>query len=118
MDLIDLGNLTFDVLKEKHGEIEESRILFLYCITNNENWTVLDSNKILYINKDGIFKNFKDSDIETLQNTWVKFKNLKDNKVLIEKIEKMRSKFDREAPKDGDIWEFGNKPTPFKKITF
>jgi len=105
------------VLKETHGEIEESRILFLYSITNNIEWNVLESDKVLHINKDGIFKNFKDSDIETLHNNWVKFKNLKDNKILIEKVEKMRAEFDRKAPTDGEIWEFRNKITPFRKIT-
>ena len=40
-DLIDLGNLVFNQLIKEHGEIEESRLLFIYGVTTGTQWSVL-----------------------------------------------------------------------------
>jgi hypothetical protein len=44
-DIIDLGNLVFSQLVKSHGELEESRTLFLYGITVGSDWQVLGSDR-------------------------------------------------------------------------
>ena len=48
-DLIDVGNLVFDRLVSDHGELSESRTLFLYGVTTGNTWFVLDSAKWITI---------------------------------------------------------------------
>ena len=118
MDLIDLGNLVFDVLLAKHGEIKESRMLFLYGITTRTRWTILSSPKWVLIEDGGVTKNFDDPDIEALNEKWKSVKVQSDYVKLERRLAAMRSEFDRPAPKDGDIWEFGGGPGTFRKVPF
>ena len=113
-----MGNLVFNVLREKHGEIEESRMLFLYLITQRKEWNVLASTKTILIEKDGILKNFPDHQIEQLNLEWLNLKAIVDYNFLTNKIAKMRAEYDRPAPKDGDVWEFGNMNNQFREMKF
>lgn len=108
-DVIDLGNLVFDRLVSSHGESQDSRILFLYDITINCKWNLSNSkDHWLLIDETGITKNFNDQVLDSLQKQWTTLKEQTENSKLNKKIEAMRSEFDRPAPKDGDLWEFGH----------
>lgn len=117
-DLIDLGNLVFDQLLAVHGEVPESRMLFLYGITTTTEWFVINSNKSLRIDAGGVTKNFNDPVIDNLSAQWVALKQQVDYVRLERALNRMRAEFDRPAPKDGDIWEFGNSNNSFRDINF
>lgn len=117
-DLIDLGNQVFNVLKERHNEIEESRMLFLYFLTEKKTWSIINSTKTILIEKDGITKNFSDSKIDALNLEWLSLKQQVDYTFLTNKIARLRAEFDRPAPKDGDVWEFGGSGGTFKNMKF
>lgn len=116
-DLIDLGNLVFNVLRDKHGEIEESRMLFLYFITQKSKWDILGSKHWILIEINGITKNFADPEIDNLNKQWLALKANVDYEFLINKLNNLRKEYDRPAPRDGDIWEFGGSDKPFRNIS-
>lgn len=116
-DLIDLGNLVFNVLRDKHGEIEESRMLFLYLITQKSKWDILGSKHWIFIEVGGITKNFTDPEIDRLNQEWLALKARVDYNFLVTKLDSLRKEYDRPAPKDGDIWEFGGSDKPFRNIS-
>jgi len=120
-DLIDLGNLVFNRLVEAHGEIEESRMMFLYYITKSDPWifgTSRKTEKQVHITKDGVWKNFPDPVLDDLHKKWMALKLEVDMKFLEKRIAIMRAEFDRKAPKDGDVWEYGNSQGPFRELKF
>lgn len=114
--MIDLGNLVFDQLKANHGETEESRMLFLYNLTQKQKWLVFNSNHWILIEASGIVKNFFDPVIDSLNSQWIALKASVDYARLENIIKKMRAEYDRPAPRDGDLWEFGSGQGPFKEI--
>lgn len=115
-DLIDLGNQVFNVLKDKYGEIEESRMLFLYFITQKNRWDILGSNHWIVLDVSGIVKNFADPEIDQLNQEWLALKERVDYEFLVNKLNHLRKEYDRPAPKDGDIWEFGANSGTFRDI--
>lgn len=117
-DLIDLGNLIFNQLVSNHGEIEESRMLFLYQLTTSTTWHILNSNHWIQFDRNGVIKNFNDPEIDKLDAEWKALKLAVDIDFLNRKLEIMRSEFDRKAPKDGEIWEFGASNGPFRSLNF
>ena len=100
-DLIDVGNLVFDRLVSDHGELSESRTLFLYGVTTGNTWFVLDSAKWITIDPTGALKNFEDSVIEKIDEEW---KSL----LLAKEITKA---------KDGDTYEFWKNEGPWREIS-
>lgn len=117
-DLIDLGNLVFDRLMSDHGEVKESRMLFLYGITTTTEWFIINSNKRLLIDASGVTKNFNDAVIDQLSEQWKNLKLKVDYDRLMKTLTIMRAEFDRPAPRDGDVWEYGNSNGAFRDITF
>ena len=116
-DLIDLGNLVFDQLMSNHGELKESRLLFLYGITTVTKWSVINSNKWLLIERGGITKNFTDPVLDKLNEEWLSIKREIDYNRINRALNKMRAEFDRKAPRDGDVWEFGGASGTFRNIS-
>ena len=114
-DLIDLGNLVFNQLLSDHGELPESRTLFLYGITTGSTWTVLNSQKLLTITQDGISKNFEDKAIDAYDRAWKK--QLKEAE--IERARQITRAIKREdTPREGDIIEFGKSSGEWRNIDF
>lgn len=108
----------FNVLKANHGEIEESRLLFLYFITQKMKWDILGSNHWITIEIGGIIKNFTDPELDKLNAEWLAIKAQVDYEFLNNKLNFLRKEYDRPAPKDGEIWEFGGSSAPFRNIDF
>jgi len=117
-DLIDLGNLVFNRLVSDHGEIEEFRMLFLYQLTTSTTWRIMNSNHWIQFDRNGVIKNFNDPEIDKLDAEWKALKLVVDIEFLNRKLEIMRSEYDRKAPKDGEIWEFGASSGPFRSLNF
>jgi len=117
-DLIDLGNLAFNQLIKEHGEIEESRLLFLYGVTTSTRWHVINSQKWLSVEDAGLIKNFKDLTLEELDRTWKSLKIEKDSALLNAKLAKMRAEYDRPQPKSGETFEFWTGSESFREIKF
>lgn len=117
-DLIDLGNLVFNRLISDHGEIAESRLLFLYQLTTGTRWNVMNSNHWIMFDKTGVTKNFNDPVIDQLDAEWKSLKLQHDIEFLNRKLAILRAEYDRPAPKDGEIWEFGGNSEPFRSLNF
>lgn len=115
-DLIDLGNLAFDQLVSEHGELEESRVMFLYQLTLGAEWYILGSQKLIQITKNGIVKNFSDPVIEKHDAAW---KNHLQEKASIES-DKIRKQINSQTQHsmDGQIIEFGKSSGPWREIPF
>jgi len=113
-----LGNQIFNRLKVLYLEPEESRMLFLYSITQKTIWNIINSNHWILIEPNGVSKNFKDTEIELLNKQWLDLKQQVDYQRLISSLQKMRAEYDRPAPKDGDIWEMGGSSIPTRNIDF
>ena len=105
-DLIDLGNLVFNVLLKNHDEEEVSRTLFLYAITQGQRYYIIGSNKTLSFDNSGVSTNFEDAEIAELDKQWkAKIQQAKEAKA--DKI--LRAiKTPNQQPKDGDIFNFWN----------
>lgn len=115
-DIIDLGNKVFDLLIEAHGELPESRTIFLYGITMGSTWFILGTSKMIVIEDSGLTKNFEDSRLDKLNEEW---KQLKFNKELeaARKIKSMISPENQEnSPKDGDTFNFWGNEGEFREI--
>ena len=114
-DLIDLGNLVFDQLIAEHGELAESRTLFLYGITTGSSWQVLNSQKTLVIDKGGVSKNFEDKAIDAYDRAW---KNLIKEAELTHARQVLNAIKREDNPKDGDTIEFGKSSGEWRNIDF
>lgn len=114
-DIIDLGNLVFNQLINKHGEVEESRLLFLYNITVGEPW-IINTNKVVQISETGVSISFDDSVISELQVQWKGLLFNKQEKAADNERAKMNAGVNRF--KDGDTFEFWQNETPWKEIKF
>ena len=115
-DIIDLGNSVFSHLIKEHGELEESRTLFLYGVTLGNTWFILDSAQWLIVEESGLTYNFDDLEIAKLNTTW---KDAKFQKELIaaQRIMKEISPQAKSVnPQDGDTFEFWNNETPWREI--
>ena len=115
-DIIDLGNRVFDHLIEAHGELPESRTIFLYGITNGSTWFILGTDKTVTIEESGLIKNFEDLKLDQLDSEW---KQLKFNKELAiaQRIKRSISPENQlNSPKDGDTFNFWNNEGEFREI--
>ena len=108
----------FNQLIKEHGEIEESRLLFIYGVTTGTQWSVLNSSKLLLIEPAGVTKNFGDQVIDALNFEWQSIKNQHDQKQVDLKLARMRAEYDRPQPKDGDMIEFWSGESNFREIKF
>ena len=115
-DLIDLGNLVFTQLIKEHGELEESRMLFLYGVTTSTRWTVLDSAKWVLIDRDGLLYNFEDSVLADLANTWTSISESMKAANVKKYLDKERSNYESSQPKPGEIREWFSQETPWREI--
>lgn len=114
-DIIDLGNLVFDQLVKAHGELPESRTLFLYGITTGSDWVVLGTQKTVMIDKTGVTKNFEDPIIDSHHASWLEMTK----RAEVSKAQEVLSKIKREDRlKDGDIIEFGKSSGEWREINF
>lgn len=118
MDLIDLGNLAFNRLIEKHGEIEESRLLFLYGVTTGSRWQIYESAKWIQIENEGIVKNFEDDGLDSLNLKWRSLSTKVQEDKVAAKLKQMREEYDRPSPKPGDTFEFGKSSGEWRNLTF
>jgi hypothetical protein len=115
-DIIDLGNRVFDRLIEAHGELPESRTIFLYGITTGSTWFILGTEKTVTIEDGGLTKNFEDIVLDALDSEW---KQLKFNKELAaaQQIKRMISPENQaNSPKDGDTFNWWNNEGEFREI--
>jgi hypothetical protein len=115
-DLIDLGNLVFAQLIKEHGELEESRMLFLYGVTTSTRWTILDSAKWVLIDRDGLLYNFEDSVLADLANTWTTISESMKAANVKKYLDKERSTYESSQPKPGEIREWFGQETPWREI--
>jgi hypothetical protein len=115
-DIIDLGNLVFNHLVEQCSELEESRVLFLYGITQGTPWQIIDSDKWVTVTVDGIAMNFEDQALTDLHDQWHLIVNAKKTEAMNQLISKLKGST-REL-KDGDIVEFGASSGEFREINF
>ena len=114
-DLIDVGNLVFDRLISDHGELSESRTLFLYGVTTGNTWFVLDSAKWITIDPTGVLKNFEDSVIEKIDEEWKSLLLAKEITKANKVIQQIKPK--NNGPKDGDTYEFWKNEGPWREIS-
>ena len=111
-----MGNQVFDRLIESHGETSESRLLFLYGITTNTRWDVLNSTKWVHVQADGVTLNFDDSVIIELGNQWNRIKSDQDQAETASRLRKFREEHERPTPRDGDTFSFWSDPGTFREI--
>lgn len=115
-DIIDLGNKVFDHLIEAHGELPESRTMFLYGITMASTWFILGTNKTLIIEEGGITKNFEDRYLDELSAEWKKIKFNREY-VAAQEIKRLISPENQaSSPKDGDTFNFWSNEGEFREI--
>jgi hypothetical protein len=115
-DIIDLGNLVFDRLIEAYGETQESRMLFLYGITTSTSWSVLNSEKTILVQSEGVSLNFEDPVISKLSSQWQSIRAEKDKAALAERLRRFKEEYEKPAPKDGDTFNFWSDPGTFREI--
>jgi hypothetical protein len=115
-DLIDVGNLVFDRLTDAHGELAESRTLFLYGITVSTTWFILDSAKWVLIEQSGVTKNFDDTVIDSVNSQWQAHLLAKKSIAAEKVMQQIRPQ--ESGPKDGDTFEFWQNETPWREINF
>lgn len=115
-DIIDLGNSVFSHLVKEHGELEESRTLFLYGVTMGNTWFILDSANWLIVEESGLTYNFDDPVIAKLNITW-KDSNFQKELIAAQRIMKEISpQANGVNPRDGDTFDFWNNETPWREI--
>jgi uncharacterized protein with gpF-like domain len=117
-DLIDLGNLTFNRLVSNHGEHNDSRLLFLYGVTNQTRWHIANSSKWVLIEKSGLSKNFDDAILDELALAWKQLKAKTETVAAKNRLDMLRAEYDRPAPKPGETFEFGKNSGGFREIPF
>jgi hypothetical protein len=115
-DIIDLGNLVFDRLIEAHNEDPESRTLFLYGITTGTSWNVINSEKTLLIQSDGVVLNFEDVVISKLSSKWQQIRIEQDKAALAERLKRFKAEYEKPSPKDGDTFNFWSDSGTFREI--
>jgi hypothetical protein len=115
-DIIDLGNMVFDRLIQTHGEIPESRMLFLYGITTNTKWTMMGSDRWVLVHADGVTANFDDPALAELSSQWLAIRSAQDQAVFTERLKRFREEYEKPAPKDGDTFNFWSDPGTFREI--
>ena len=115
-DIIDLGNRVFDRLIEAHGELQESRTLFLYSITQGSTWFILGSNLQILIEEGGVTSNFEDPVILAIDKDWKDSKIRKEYKAAQEIKKKINPDNQNHSPKDGDIFNLWTTETEFREI--
>ena len=115
-DLIDLAMLTFNRLVEAHNELEESRLLFVYGATTATRFQIIDSAKWIIVSVDGIIKNFEDPVLDQLHDQWRSIVDRAKTINLEAKLAAMRAEFDRPAPTEGTIIEFGKSNSEWREI--
>jgi hypothetical protein len=114
IDLIDLANLVFDELLKKHGEEPSGRELFLYTMTLNQRFYLINSNKTIHISSSGISKNFDDFEIDKLNIQWQEQLQSNKEKLATEFLKRIKS--EQTTPKDGDTFNFWNNETAWREI--
>ena len=115
-DIIDLGNMVFDRLIEAHGEIPESRILFLYGITTNTKWSMPGSDSWVLVYTDGVTANFEDRVLAELSAQWLAIRSAQDQAAFAERLKRFREEYEKPMPKDGDSFSFWSDPGTFREI--
>jgi hypothetical protein len=115
-DLIDLGNLVFTQLVKEHGEIEESRTLFLYGVTSESIWHVLNSAKHVTVGRGGVSYNFEDSVLAELHKTWSDMIQQAKQRRAQEELKKMKG--EQKQFRDGDTFQFWQNEEPWREINF
>jgi hypothetical protein len=115
-DIIDLGNRVFDRLIEAHGEIEESRMLFLYGITTATRWDVNGKDLWVLVQQDGVFSNFNDPVITGLSNRWQVIRQNRTKAEVENRLKRFREEYERPAPKDGEVFNFWQGGETFREI--
>ena len=115
-DIIDLGNMVFDRLIEAHGEIPESRILFLYGITTNTKWSMPGSDRWVLVYTDGVTANFEDPVLAELSAQWLAIRSAQDQVAFAERLKRFREEYEKPMPKDGDTFSFWSDPGTFREI--
>ena len=115
-DIIDLGNAVFNRLVEAHGEIQESRLLFLYGITTNTKWTLFSSDLWVLVHADGVTANFEDPVLADLSGQWLTIRSAQDQAAFAKRLKQFREEYERPAPKDGEIFSFWSDPGTFREI--
>lgn len=115
-DIIDLGNLVFDQLIKSHGEIPDSRMIFLYGVTTGTTWFIFNTNKIVTITSAGVETNFEDQVIIAVNDKWQEVLNQrKINWAIAQKAKLYKDEVDLTS--DGMI-EWGTGETQFREINF
>ena len=115
-DIIDLGNLVFNQLVKSHGELEESRTLFLYGITVGSDWQVLGSVKVVIIDQTGVSINFEDQIITDVNSQWKQIITNRQGVKAAAELSKIKS--NTKQFKDGETYEFWQNEGPWKEINF
>ena len=114
-DIIDLGNSVFDRLIQAHGEIGESRILFLYSITQGTTWTIINSDKIISVTTEGVSSNFEDQIIQELHLTWInQVQTWRNTKAQIEKKKVYQGDMN---PNFEELIPWGENETSWREVT-
>lgn len=115
-DIIDLGNKVFDHLIEAHGEIQESRMLFLYHITTGTPWHILGTDKFLIVEEGGVTKNFEDRFLDELTLEWKKIKFNREYEAAQRIKRAISPENQANSPKDGDVFNFWGNEGEFREI--
>ena len=113
-DIIDLANLVFDELIKRHSEEPTGRELFLYTVTLNQRFYLINSNKTIHISSSGISKNFEDQIIDDLDRQWKSQLQSTKEKLANEFLKRVKA--ENVQPKDGDVFNFWNNEGPWKEI--
>lgn len=115
-DIIDLANAVFNHLVKEHGELEESRTLFLYGVTMGNMWFIINSAKWITVEEPGVTCNFEDLAIIDIDRAWKNVKFEKEAIAAQKVIDQISPQARNTNPKDGDTFEFWNNETPWREI--
>lgn len=115
-DIIDLGNSVFSHLIKQHGELEESRTLFLYGVTMSNTWFIIDSANWIIVEESGLTYNFEDSEIAGFDKIWKDIKFEKELNAAHQIMKEISPQNRLINPQDGDTFEFWNNETPWREI--
>jgi len=116
IDVIDLGNRVFNRLIDAHGEIEESRILFLYGITTSTRWDISGTGRWVQVHDGGVSCNFEDDVIDILSSKWQQIKSQRTQLAVEARLKKFRDEYERTTPKDGETFNFWQGGETFREI--
>jgi hypothetical protein len=77
---------------------------------------VINSEKTLLIQSDGVVLNFEDVVISKLSSKWQQIRIEQDKAALAERLKRFKAEYEKPSPKDGDTFNFWSDSGTFREI--